>query len=307
MSVPVIIDCDPGHDDAVALLLALASPEIDLRFVTTVAGNTTLDKTTANARRVLDIGGSEIDVFAGCDRPLMRDLVVAEYVHGPSGLDGPTLVAPSRPPSEGHAVDAIAHAVEASADPITLVPVGPLTNVAVFLARYPRLADRLDRIVLMGGSMQAGNITASAEYNIYVGPEGAHRVFESGIPLTMIGLDVTHRALLRREDADILARAGAVGRFVAELFGFFRSHEPGAAGLTGAPIHDAAAVAHLIWPDLIRTERRPVTIDVGETCRGRTVVDLRPQAREAGAVDVAVDIDGARFTRMLVERLQRFS
>lgn len=306
MTVPIVIDCDPGHDDAIALFLALASPEVDLQLVTTVGGNTTLDKTTANARRILDLAGADLGVYAGCPRPLVRDLVTAEHVHGASGLDGPILEPPSRPPDEGHAIDAIAGAVEASSVPVTLVPVGPLTNVALFLARYPELAERLERIVLMGGSIGAGNITASAEFNIYVDPEAAHRVFTSGVPLTMIGLDVTHQALLREADVDHMVGRSRIGSFVADLFGFFRSHEPDAVELPGAPIHDAAAVAHIIWPDLVRTERRPVTIELGDAQRGRTIVDMRPAALGTGAVDVGVDIDGPRFTRLLVERLERF-
>lgn len=304
MTTPIVIDCDPGHDDAIALMLAIASPQIDLKAVTTVAGNTTLEKTTANAIRVLDLLGSEVPVAAGADRPLVRDLVVAEYVHGPSGLDGPTLLQPSRPPVDGHAVHLIARTLEAADEPVTLVPIGPLTNIALFIAVYPQLLERIARIVLMGGSMGQGNVSPSAEFNIYVDPEAAARVFGSGLDVTMIGLDVTHHALLRPSDAAQLASGGAVSRFVAELFGFFSKTEPDSRGLGGAPIHDAAAVAHLIWPDLVKTERRSVTVDLGETSRGRTVVDRRPGAVTDGPVSVAVDIDGDRFTRLLVEHIE---
>lgn len=303
-ATPIIIDCDPGHDDAIALMLAVASPELELRAVTTVAGNTTIDKTTANAIRVLDLLGQDTPVAAGAERPLVRELVVAEYVHGPSGLDGPTLYPPSREPRAGHAVHLIAEVLDHSESPVTIVPVGPLTNIALFLAVYPDLVERIDRLVVMGGAMAQGNVTASAEFNIYVDPEAAARVFSSGLDVTMIGLDVTHQALLRRADAERLASGGKVSRFVAELFGFFSRSEPDSRGLGGAPIHDAAAVAHLIWPDLVTTEHRSVEVDLGTTSRGRTVVDRRPGAPTNGNMHVGTDIDGDRFTRLLVEAIE---
>jgi inosine-uridine nucleoside N-ribohydrolase len=303
MSTPIIIDCDPGHDDAIALMLAVASPEVALRGVTTVAGNTTIDKTTANAIRVLDLLGRDTPVAAGADRPLVRDLVVAEYVHGPTGLDGPELLPPSRSPEPHHAVELIANLLRASDEPITLVPVGPLTNIALFLALHPELSDRIERIVLMGGSIGQGNVTAAAEFNIFVDPEAAHRVFTSGLDVTMVGLDVTHQALLRPPDARRLGAGGRVSRFVADLLGFFSRTETGGRG-EGAPIHDAVAVAHLIWPDLVTTERRDVAIDLGAVGRGRTIVDRRPTASVDGSVSVAVGIDSDRFTALLVERLE---
>jgi inosine-uridine nucleoside N-ribohydrolase len=303
MSTPIILDCDPGHDDAIAIMLAAASSAIDLLAVTTVAGNTTLDKTTANAIRVLDLLGLDTPVAAGADRPLVRDLVVAEYVHGVSGLDGPVLEAPSRSPESRHAVELMAQVVETSDRPVTLVPVGPLTNVALFLAVYPELAARLRRIVLMGGSIGMGNVTPSAEFNIYVDPEAAHRVFGSGLDVTMIGLDVTHRALLRPDDAARLAAGGRVSRFVADLYGFFSRHEP-AGGADGVPVHDALAVAHVIWDDLVVTETRPVEIDLGEPGRGRTVVDRRRRGARHGPINVATDVDGERFADLLVEQIE---
>jgi inosine-uridine nucleoside N-ribohydrolase len=284
-------------------MLAVASPEVALRGVTTVAGNTTIDKTTANAIRVLDLLGRDTPVAAGADRPLVRDLVVAEYVHGPTGLDGPELLAPSRSPEPHHAVELIANLLRASDEPITLVPVGPLTNIALFLALHPELLDRIERIVLMGGSIGQGNVTAAAEFNIFVDPEAAHRVFTSGLDVTMVGLDVTHQALLRPPDARRLGAGGRVSRFVADLLGFFSRTETGGRG-EGAPIHDAVAVAHLIWPDLVTTERRDVAIDLGAVGRGRTIVDRRPTASVDGSVSVAVGIDSDRFTALLVERLE---
>ena len=303
MSAPVIIDCDPGHDDAIALMLAVASPELDLRAVTTVAGNTSLDKTTSNAIRILDLLGRDTPVAAGAERPLVRDLVTAEYVHGLSGMDGPALRPPTRGPDDRHAVELLADTIAASDRPVTLVPVGPLTNIALLLAVHPHLTERIAQVVLMGGSMGQGNVTPSAEFNIYVDPEAAHRVFSSGLDVTMIGLDVTHQALLTPDAADRLRSGGPVARFVADLFGFFSRTETGGGG-RGAPIHDAVAVAHLVWPDLVTIEQRDVMIDLGEHGRGRTIVDRRPRSRTDGPVRVATAIDGPRFTQLLVERLE---
>ena len=193
----IILDCDPGHDDAIALLLALASPEVRLLGVTTVSGNQTLEKTTANAIRVLDhVGRDDVPVAAGAARPLVRERHVAAEVHGETGLDGPDLPPPSREPEPTHAIDWIAQTLEASSTPVTLVPTGPLTNIALFLARYPELGTKLERVVLMGGAVGEGNVTPAAEFNIWADPEAAHVVFASGLDLTMVGLDVTHKALL---------------------------------------------------------------------------------------------------------------
>ncbi|MGH8911499.1 MAG: nucleoside hydrolase, partial [Acidimicrobiia bacterium] len=225
MSIPVLIDCDPGHDDAIAILLALASPELELLGITTVAGNTTLPKTTRNALKVLELTGrTDLPVAAGAERPLVRELVVAENVHGESGLDGPRLPEPQLRPVALHAVDFLAEQILGCADPVTLVPIGPLTNVALLIIRYPKVVSNLARIVSMGGAIGVGNTTPAAEFNIYVDPEAAHRVYRSGVPVTMIGLDVTHQALLNREHAGRLRSQGAAGRFVAELLDFFISN-----------------------------------------------------------------------------------
>ena len=223
MATPVLIDCDPGHDDAMALLLALASPELELLGVTTVHGNQTLDKTTANALRVLEFAGrGDVPVAAGADRPLVRDAQVAEHVHGETGLDGPDLPPPAGAPVAEHAVDFLAARIRAAGRPVTLIPTGPLTNVALALARYPDLD--IERIVLMGGAIAEGNITPAAEFNIWVDPEAAARVFASGIDVTMVGLDVTHRALMTPDHAERLRAAGRVGTMVAELWAFYHRY-----------------------------------------------------------------------------------
>ncbi|MCY4088329.1 MAG: nucleoside hydrolase [Actinomycetia bacterium] len=197
MSIPVVIDCDPGHDDAIALLLALARPELDVKAVTTVAGNQPLKKTTRDALRVLELAGRlDLPVGAGAERPLARELRVADWIHGASGLDGPEPADPVGEVDPRHAIDLIADAVRGSDEPITLNPLGPLTNVALLLARYPAEGARLGRVVLMGGAIGLGNITPAAEFNIWQDPEAARRVFSSGLDITMVGLDVTHKASL---------------------------------------------------------------------------------------------------------------
>ena len=303
MSTAVLIDCDPGHDDAMALLLALASPELELLGVTTVHGNQTLDKTTANALRVLEFAGrGDIPVAAGADRPLLREPRVAAHVHGESGLDGPDLPPPQGAPVDAHAVEFLADRVRSAGRPVTLIPTGPLTNVALLLAQHPDI--ELERIVLMGGAIAEGNITPAAEFNIWVDPEAAARVFASGVDVTMVGLDVTHRALMTAEHSERLRAAGRVGTMVAELWAFYYRWNSRVYEFPGAPVHDALAVAHVIRDDLLRTEHRNVAIDcASELCRGRTVVDLwRISGREANA-HVGVEVDGPAFLDLLVERI----
>jgi inosine-uridine nucleoside N-ribohydrolase len=301
----IILDCDPGHDDAIALLLALASPEVQLLGVTTVAGNQTLEKTTANAIRVLDhIGRTDVPVAAGAARPLVRELRVAADVHGESGLDGPQLPPASREPVPEHAIEWTARTLMARTESITLVATGPLTNVALLLACYPGVETRIERIVLMGGAYGEGNVTPAAEFNIWVDPEAAHRVFTSGVPLAMVGLDVTHRALMEPVHAERLAQAGAAGRLVADLYGFFSLFHQNAYGWKGAPIHDAVAVAHVIDGTLLTTSACGVIVDTGpELSRGRTHVDLSGRAAWERNCDVAIGIDSDRFLELLVTRI----
>jgi inosine-uridine nucleoside N-ribohydrolase len=295
----ILLDCDPGHDDAIALLLALASPEVELLGVTTVAGNQTLEKTTANAIRVLDfVGRDDVTVAAGAPRPLVREPFAAAYVHGETGLDGPDLPPPQREPLQQHAVDFLAERVRGA----TLVAVGPLTNVARLLARHPDAAP--DRIVLMGGSVGLGNVTPAAEFNIWADPEAAVRVFASGLDVTMVGLDVTHQALLRTEHVERLRTSGRTGRMVAELYDFFHRFHQTTYGFDGSPIHDAVALAHVFRPELIQTKRLHVAIECeSELTRGRTVVDFWRRTENEPNAHVAVGVDGDAFVELLLERL----
>lgn len=305
MSTPILLDCDPGHDDAIAILLALASPEIELLGVTTVAGNQTLAKTTANALRVLEfVGHGDVPVAAGAERPLARDLFIGDYVHGESGLEGPVLPPPRGAPLEEHAVDFLAERILGSTRPVTLVPVGPLTNVALLLARHPAAAANVERIVLMGGAIAEGNVTPAAEFNVYVDPEAAWRVFHSGLPLTMVGIDVTHKALMTAAHTERLREAGDAGRMVAELVDFFIGYHRRTYGMEGAPIHDAVAVAQVLRPGIVETLHRHVDVDCeSRLCRGRTVVDLWRRTGEEPNCDVGVGIDGDGFLALLCERI----
>jgi inosine-uridine nucleoside N-ribohydrolase len=298
---PILLDCDPGHDDAIALLLALASPELELLGVTSVSGNQTLEKTTANAIRVLEFAGrADIPVAAGGDRPLVRERFVASFVHGETGLDGPDLPPAQAQPVSRHAVDFLADKIREREGAVTLVPIGPLTNVALLLALHPDA--RPERIVLMGGAIAEGNVTPAAEFNIWADPEAAARVFGSGLDVTMVGLDVTHRALFT--SAHVGRLAGRVGRMVAELLRFYGHFHKEVYNFDGSPIHDAVAVAHVIRADLVKTEHLNTEIDiVSELCRGRTVVDVwRRSGREPNS-HVAVDIDADGFHELLIERI----
>jgi inosine-uridine nucleoside N-ribohydrolase len=307
--IPVLIDCDPGQDDAIALLLALASPEVDVLGVTTVAGNQTVEKTTQNALKVLELAGrADVGVAAGADRPLVAELVVAADAHGESGLDGPDLPAPSAEPLGEHAVDFLAERLRAAEHPVTLVALGPLTNLALLLDLFPDAISRIERLVLMGGAIGAGNMTASAEFNIWIDPEAASRVFASGLDVTMIGLDVTNRAVLTAADADRLRDTGPVGAAVARMLDFYLGFYLSAYDHGGAPIHDALAVAHIVRPAVVTTVERRVEVERGAgLCRGRTVVDMR--LRRAGPepnARVAVDVDPGGFAELLLGRLANF-
>ena len=302
-AIPIVIDCDPGHDDAMAILLALASPEVELRGVTTVAGNQTVEKTTRNALVVLEVAGrADVPVARGAAAPLKRPLRTAAHVHGETGLDGPELPEPSAQPVAAEAADFLAELIEPG---VVLVPTGPLTNVALMLERHPDVRDRLERIVWMGGAIAEGNITPAAEFNAFVDPEAAAAVFASGIPVTLIGLDITHKALFTREHAERLRGAGRVGRFVAELSDFFQLFHERSYRFDGSPIHDAMAVGHVIDPTLVTTRAANVEIELAsQYCDGRTVVDLRDVTGRERNAEAGVDVDAPRFLELLCSRLE---
>jgi pyrimidine-specific ribonucleoside hydrolase len=302
---PIILDCDPGHDDAIALLLAVASPEVELIGVTTVAGNQTLDKTTNNALRVLEFAGrDDIPVYAGADRPFIRPQDVAAHVHGESGLDGPDLPQPKQSAQPEHAVDYLARTIREREGKVTLVPTGPLTNIGLLFALHP---DALpERIILMGGAIGEGNRTPAAEFNIWADPEAAQRVFLAGLDTTMVGLDVTHRALIKDEHTERMRGAGKVGSMVAELMDFYaRFHKSRYPDLDGSPMHDPVCVAHVIDPTLMTVLDAYIEVDCsGGPSWGRTNVDWRKREHSSPAnAKVGVDIDGERFAELIVERI----
>ena len=305
MPTPIVLDCDPGHDDAIALLLALASPELEVLGVTTTYGNQTLEKTTANALRVLELAGrTDVPVARGAAAPLSRSSTVAAHVHGDSGLDGPALPPPSVAPAGTPAVDWLAETIAHAEAPVTLVPTGPLTNVARYLEAHGTAG--IDRIVLMGGAIAEGNMTPAAEFNVWADPEAAQIVFDASLDVTMIGLDVTHRAVTGPDVQRRLRESGPIGVFVAELIDFFTVYHRQTYGWEGAPIHDAVAVAHLIRPGLVETKLRNVEVErISDLCRGRTVVDLWLRTDRAPNTHVGVDLDGAALFDLLVERIAR--
>ena len=305
---PVILDVDPGHDDAVALMLACEHPGLGLLAVTTVAGNVTIDKTTRNALRVLSfVGRDDVPVGMGASVPLQRLLHTAEDIHGKSGLDGSEEIPDaSFGPDERDAVALISDTVKASPEPVTLIPVGPLTNIALFLREHPDLKDRIAGISLMGGSMGLGNTTPAAEFNIFVDPEAAREVFESGLPITMSGLDVTHQAGAGPEERERLRRAGRVGGVVADFLDFFAAAYERTFGFDYPPLHDPVAVAAVLEPDLLQT--RPMRVDVeceSDLTRGETVCDFYGVTGKKPNAEVGTELDREGFFELLYRALGR--
>jgi purine nucleosidase len=306
---PIILDCDPGHDDAIAILLAAASPAIELVAITTVAGNQTLEKTTLNARRVCSVAGIRgIPIAAGSRAPSTRPLRVARSIHGATGLDGPTFAAPSVAADPRHAVALILETAS-KRDDLTLVATGPLTNVAAALAREPRVAERLREIVFMGGAVGLGNWTPAAEFNVWADPEAADAVLRSGVPVTMIPLEVTHHALATPE---VMARIDAidtpVSAMAGELMRFFARTYWRVFGFAAPAVHDPCAVAWVIDGGTTVTARRMhVAVETSSTlCDGRTVCDVYGTTGHAPNVEVGVDLDADRYWTLVVEAIATY-
>ncbi|SDY93797.1 purine nucleosidase [Jannaschia faecimaris] len=312
MTQKIIIDTDPGQDDAVAILLALASPELEVLGLTAVAGNVPLEFTAKNARIVCELAKRpDVPVFAGCDRPMARDLVTAEHVHGKTGLDGPQMADPTMPLQDKHAVDFIIETLRNEAPgTVTLCPLGPLTNIATAFQRAPDIVERVARIVLMGGAyFEVGNITPAAEFNIYVDPEAAKVVFGAGAPITVLPLDVTHKALTTAPRVQAFRDLGTqVGLMVAAWTNFFERFDKEKYGSAGAPLHDPCVIAWLLRPDLFTGREVNVEIEVeSPLTRGMTVADWwRVTDRPANALFIG-DMDAEGFFDLLTERLQRLS
>jgi purine nucleosidase len=307
----IIIDCDPGHDDAVAILLALASPdEIDLLGITCVAGNAPLALTSTNALRICELAGQPgIPVYAGCARPMVRDLVTAQNVHGHSGLDlpdGATLPDPTMKLQSEHAVTFIIETL--SSEPpgsVTLCTLGPLTNVAMALVQAPAIISRIQEIVLMGGAaITPGNVTPAAEFNVYVDPDAASVVFCSGVPLTMMGLDATHQVLVTSERQERIRRGGRVSAVVADLLSFYCRFDLNRYGMDGGPLHDPCVVAHLLDDKIFTTRHVNVEVETSSLLtRGETVTDWWHATDRDLNCHVGERADDARFFDLLIERL----
>jgi purine nucleosidase len=307
----IIIDTDPGQDDAVAILLALASPEdLEVLGITAVAGNVPLPLTEKNARIVCELAGKpDTKVFAGCDAPIARKLVTAEHVHGKTGLDGPSLPDPTMPLQDQHAVDFIIDTLRSEpAGTVTLCPLGPLTNIATALQRAPDIAERIQEIVLMGGAyFEVGNITPAAEFNIYVDPEAAKVVFDCGAPIVVMPLDVTHKALVTSQRNDAFrALSTPVGVAVAQMTDFFERFDKEKYGSAGAPLHDPCVTAYLIKPDLFTGRHINVEVETGsELTLGMTVADWWGVTDRPANATFIGDIDADGFFTLLTERLAR--
>ncbi len=308
MARKIIIDTDPGQDDAVAILLAFASPELDLVGITAVAGNVSLALTQKNARKICELAGRhDQEVYAGAVRPLMRTLVTAEYVHGKTGLDGPDLPEPVMPLQAQYGVDFIVETIMGSVDgEITLCALGPLTNIALALIREPRIAPKVREIILMGGGFfEGGNVTPAAEFNIYVDPEAAKAVFASGIPIVMHPLDVTHKALTSRVRVErFRAMNTKVGTATAQLLDFFERFDEEKYGTDGGPLHDPNVIAYLLKPELYSGRLCNVEIETAsELTLGMTVVDWWGATGRKPNALVLRDMDHEGFFDLLTERL----
>ncbi|ARD42640.1 nucleoside hydrolase [Actinomyces gaoshouyii] len=312
MATTMILDCDPGHDDAIAILLALGSPEVDLIGITTIGGNHGLDKVTHNARAVCELAGRpETPIHAGCRRPLIRRPIDAAYIHGETGLDGVDLPEPSRPLAAQHAVDWLIETIMGrEPGTITIVPTGPLTNIAMAARLEPRIVARVKEIVLMGGAYGVGNATPVAEFNILCDPEAAQIVFNESWPVTMIGLDVTHRALCTPEvQADLCEANPRLADAVGGLMDFFRSTYRDQEAFPDPPTHDPCAVARVIDPSLIPTRRCPIDVELrGTLTYGMTVTDMRALVDDsdpACTTRVGTGLDAERFWELVADALAR--
>ncbi|GGB85401.1 nucleoside hydrolase [Dyadobacter sediminis] len=306
--IPVIIDCDPGHDDALMLMLAFGSGRFDVKAVTISAGNQTQEKTLNNALKILTLIGARVPVYRGAEKPMFRQLITADFVHGETGLDGPSLPKATFQAQPVTACEGMAEILTRATEKVTLVPTGPLTNIAIFLLAYPHLKNKVERISLMGGGIFRGNMTPLAEFNIFADPEAAAIVFSSGIPIAMCGLDVTHKALVFQKDIDALRKIGnkcAVA--AADLMDFFsifyRKHRSELDG--GAALHDPCAIAWLINPDIFRTKSCYVAVETkGELTRGTTVVDFYDVLEMEPNAEVAYDIRRNEYIAMILDAVR---
>lgn len=304
----IILDVDPGHDDAIAILVAAKSDKIDLRGITVVAGNQTLPKTLQNTLNVCSFANIDVPVYAGMDRPLVRNQVVAQDIHGESGLEGPTFPEVTKKAKDEHAVNFIIEEALKNEGELILVPVGPLTNIATAFNLKPEIKDKIKKIVLMGGAYGIGNETASAEFNIFVDPEAAKVVFESGVPIVMAGLDLTHQATA---DKNVIERINQIDNKVSnlsvELLEFFRRTYKDVFGFEAPPVHDPCAVAKVIDSDVFTTKKMRVDIETNsDLTYGRTVCDFHNRSKKKPNAEVAINLDKEKFWDIVIESLKKY-
>ncbi|MTD41427.1 ribonucleoside hydrolase RihC [Erwinia sp. CPCC 100877] len=298
---PVIIDTDPGIDDAVALSIALNHPALDVQLVTTVAGNVNVHKTTQNTLKLVSFFGKEVPVAKGCDKPLLIQLEDSADIHGESGMDGYDFPASDLKALDVHAVEAMKEVILASPEPITLVPIAALTNIALLFSMYPETKQNIKEIVMMGGSLSRGNTNTSAEFNTYVDPHAAQIVFQAGLPLVMVGLDVTSTAVLTKNETEKIKEFGKVGAMFYSLFQHYR----GGSLQTGLKMHDVCAIAYLTDPDLFKTQETFVEIALDGPAAGATVADLKMKYHNAANAKVCLEIDIPAFQRWVVSNLEK--
>ena len=309
-SRPLIIDCDPGVDDAIALLLACAAPELEILGITTVAGNVPLEMTQINARKICQLAHcSHLGVYAGCPRPLMQALETAKAVHGETGLVGVRLPDPTMPLQAQHGVNFLIETLLQTTTPITVATLGPLTNLAVALVQEPRITAGIGVVVMMGGAITHGNVTPSAEFNVYVDPHAAHIVLTAGVPLTMISLDVTHQAIADPERVTAIRAIGApIGTTVADLLTGYGVYDQQHHGFAGAPLHDPCVIAYLLQPELFTSRSLYVEVDtMSPSSLGRTIVDWWGATGQSANVEVVTAIDAIGFYQLLTQRLASLS
>ena len=302
---PIIIDCDPGVDDAIALMLALRSPELSVQAVTVVAGNVPLELTQRNARQICELlGRDDVPIYAGCPRPLVRSLITAEDIHGKTGLEGATLPSPQLPLQPTHAVSYLIDTLRATEEPLTFATLGPLTNLAVALIQAPDIIQGIDRIVMMGGGITHGNITPVAEFNIYVDPHAAQVVFDAGIPVTLLSLDITHQVLTTPARLDAIRRLGnPVSDIATAVLSHYGKADEEKLGTVGAPLHDPCVIAYLLRPDLFTTYQGQVQVELASPLTlGQTVVSLAKA--DHPVVDIIDSVDAAGIYELLTKRLE---